>query len=105
MTMVIRFELRIRDQIATSVRFDIKNGNPPLNAGTLKTIVCICRNTYTQWQSCRLGGSYLFMKYDGFRQNADFFKGMEMISFNCDLEVASLLYKHCSALLMLYTIN
>ena len=41
MTMVIRFELKIMDQIGTSVSFDIKNGNPPRNAGTLKTIVCI----------------------------------------------------------------
>ena len=40
MTIVIRFELRIRDQIGTSVSFDIKNGNPLRNAGTLKTIVC-----------------------------------------------------------------
>ena len=42
----------------------------PRNAGTLKTIVCSKR---LHWQSCRLGGSHLFMKYDVFRQNADFF--------------------------------
>ena len=40
MTMVIRIELRISDQIVTSVSFDIKIGNLPRNAGTLKTIVC-----------------------------------------------------------------
>ena len=34
MTMVIRIELRISDQIVTSVNFDIKNGNTPRNAGT-----------------------------------------------------------------------
>ena len=28
---------------------------------------------------------YLFMKYDVFRQNADFFKEMELISFNMQL--------------------
>ena len=28
------------------------------------------------------GGSYLFMKCDVFRQNADFFKGIELFSFN-----------------------
>ena len=27
--MVIRFDLRIKDQIGTSVSFDIKNRNPP----------------------------------------------------------------------------
>ena len=40
MTMVIRFELKIFDQIVTSVSFGPKNGNPPQNAETLKTIVC-----------------------------------------------------------------
>ena len=29
MTMVLRFELRIRDQVDMSVSFDIKSGNPP----------------------------------------------------------------------------
>ena len=29
MIMVIRFELKIRDKIGTSVSFDMKNGNPP----------------------------------------------------------------------------
>ena len=33
------------------------------------------------WQSCHLGGSHLFMKYDVFRQNAEFFLGIELISF------------------------
>ena len=28
------------------------------------------------------GGSYLFMKYDVFIQNAEFFLGIELISFN-----------------------
>ena len=43
MAMIIRFEIKIKDQIGTSVSFDIKNGNPPpppRNAGTLKTFVC-----------------------------------------------------------------
>ena len=67
--MFIRIELKIVDQIVTSVSFDIKNGNPHQNAGTLKTIVC---------QTAPLAklppwGSYLFMKYDVFRQIADFF--------------------------------
>ena len=34
------------------------------------------------WQSCHQGGSYLFMKYDVFRQNAEFFLGIKLISFN-----------------------
>ena len=70
--MVTRIELRIFDQIVMSVSFGPKNGNPPRNAGTLKTIVAKRLN----WQTCRLGVSYLFMKYDVFRQ------GMELISFN-----------------------
>ena len=78
MTMVIRIELRIFDQIVTSVSFDIKNGNSPRNAGTLKTFVC----QTAPRAKLPPGGSYLFMKYDVFRQNADFFKGMELISFN-----------------------
>ena len=40
MTMVIRIELRIFDQIVTSVSFGPKNMNPSRNAGTLKAIVC-----------------------------------------------------------------
>ena len=74
MTMAIRFELRIKDQIDTSVSFDIKNGNPPRNADTLKTIV-------PKGSTCKVaawwgggGSSYLFMKYDVLRQNADFLR-------------------------------
>ena len=78
MTMVIKVELGIFDQIVKSVSFGLKNGNhptpPPRNAGPLKTIAIgkfVC-----------MAGSYLFMKCDVFRQNADFFKGMECIIFN-----------------------
>ena len=38
--MVIRIELRIFDQIVTSVSFWPRNGNSPRNAETLKRIVC-----------------------------------------------------------------
>ena len=77
--MVIRNELRIFDQIVTSVSFGVKNGNPPRNAGTLKTIACV-PNGYTgivvAW-----GALYLFMKYDVFRQNADFLRnGADQLS-------------------------
>ena len=52
----IRIELKISDQIVTSVSFDIKNGNPPRNAGTVKTIV---------WQTASLAklssGGFLFI--------------------------------------------
>ena len=73
MTMVIRIELKIFDQIVTSISFDIKNGIPPplRNAGTLKTIVC---------QTAPLAklppevGSYLFMKYGVFGQKAIFLR-------------------------------
>ena len=67
MTMVIMIELSIFDQIVTSVSFGFQNGNPPQNAEALKTIVC---QTAPLVAAC--GGSYLFMKYDVFRQNADF---------------------------------
>ena len=41
MTIVIKIELSVFDQIVTSVSFDIKNENlPPRNDNTLKTIVC-----------------------------------------------------------------
>ena len=70
MTMVIKIELKIFDQIVTSVSFDIKNGNSPKNAGALKMIAC----QTAPLTNCRLGGSYLFMKCHDFRQNADFFK-------------------------------
>ena len=69
MTMVIWIELRIFDQIVTSVSFGPKKWNPLRNAGTLKTIVCQA----APLAKLPLGGSYLFMKCDVFRQNADFF--------------------------------
>ena len=34
------------------------------------------------WQNCCPGGSYLFMKFEVFIQNPDFFQGMECIIFN-----------------------
>ena len=74
--MVIRIELRIFDKIVTSVSFGPKNGNQG-NAEPLKTIVC----QTAPLTKLRLGGSFLFMKYDVFRQNADFFLRMELISF------------------------
>ena len=78
--MVIRIELRICDQIDTSDSFDIKNGNPPPpKTGSLKTIVS---QTAPLAKLPHGGGSYLFMKCDVFRQNADFFKGIELFSFN-----------------------
>ena len=67
--MVIRFDLKIWNQIGTSVSFDIKNGNPFRNAGTLKTIVC----QMAPLAKLPPGGFLLFMKYDVFRQNAEFF--------------------------------
>ena len=65
MIMVIKIELKIVDQIGTSVSFWPKKWN----AETLKTIVC---------QTAPLaklppGFFYLLMKYDVFRQNAEFF--------------------------------
>ena len=45
-----------------------------------------------RWQSCHLGGSYLFMKYDVFIQNAEFFLRIELISFKSYWKF-SLLYK------------
>ena len=76
MTIVIRFELGIRDQIGTPVGFDIKNGNPPRNAGTLKTIVCQTSPLAKLSPGGGGGGrgSYLFIKYDVFRQIADFLR-------------------------------
>ena len=75
MTMVIRFELRIRDQIGPSVSFDIKNGNPPPPPKCWHFEDDCVPNGSTGkvagWGGG--GGSYLFMKYDVFRQNADFF--------------------------------
>ena len=73
MTMVIRFELRIGDQIDTSVSFDI-NGNP----GTLKTIVC---QTAPLAKLPPGGGGFLFIhEISLFQANCRFFKGMELIS-------------------------
>ena len=62
--MVIRIERKISDQIITSVSFGPKKGN----AETLKTIVC---------QTAPLAKLPPGGKYDVFRQNADFLKGME----------------------------
>ena len=75
MTMVIRIELRIFDQIVTSVSFGPNNGIPPKCWNLLWRRLC---GKQLHWQSCRLGGggggSYLFTKYDVFKHNADFFK-------------------------------
>ena len=77
--MVVSLNLRMYlEQIGTSVSFSQKK----LNAETLKAIVC---------QTAPLaklppGGSYLFMKYDVFRQNAEFFKGIELISFKLAMQ-------------------
>ena len=80
--MVIRIKLRIFDQFVTPVSFRSKNDNtpppPPRNAETLKTIVC--QTTPLAKLRPGGGGSYLFMKYDVFKQNADFFKGMGVSS-------------------------
>ena len=65
---VITIELRIFNQIVTSVSFEPKNENPP---EMLKLCRRLCAKT-APLQSCRLGGSYLFMKYDVFRQNVFF---------------------------------
>ena len=76
MTMVIRNELRMFDQIVTSVSFGPKIGKfpppPPRNAGTLKTMVC----QPLHWQSCRLGGGEVLDQ-----MTTDFLKGMEYIIF------------------------
>ena len=73
--MVIRIELRIFDQIVTSVSFGPKTGIPHEVPKTFKTIVCKTAPL------AKLTPSYLFMKYDIFRQNADFFEGIECIIF------------------------
>ena len=73
MTMDIRIEIRIFDQIVTSVSFGSKTPiHPPppppqKNAKSLKKIV---------YQTAELppGSSYLFMKYDAFRQMQICFK-------------------------------
>ena len=73
--MVISLSLRFVDQIGTSVRFW------PKKSEMLK----LWRRLWAKWlhwQSCLLGGSYLFMKYDVFIQIAEFFLGIELISFN-----------------------
>ena len=62
MTMVIRIEVRIFDQIVSSVSFGPHNGNHPRNAETLKTIVC---HMAPLAKLTPEGGSYLFVKYDG----------------------------------------
>ena len=70
MTMVIKIELRIFDQIVTSVSFGPKTGIPP-------EMLALCRRLCAKrlhWQSCHLRGSYLFMKYDVSDKITDFFK-------------------------------
>ena len=75
--MVIRIELVILTKLT-----DKKE-----NGEILKATVC---QTAPHWQSCRLGGSYLFMKYDVFRQMPIFFNGMEYIrSLNNCLYISS----------------
>ena len=72
--MVISLSLRFVNQIGTSVRFwpkKVKCWNFDSD----------CEQTRLHWQSCHLGGSYLFMKYDVFLQKAEFFLGIELISF------------------------
>ena len=82
--MVIRIELRIFDQIVTSVSFEPKNGNPPKYSNCEDK--CVPKRLH--WQSYHLGGSYLFMKYDVFRQNADFFRnGADQRSFTIPIMI------------------
>ena len=70
MTMVSRIELRIFHQIVTSFSFGPKTKIPSSqNAESLKTIVC----QTAPLAKLQPGGSYLLMKYDVFRQNADIF--------------------------------
>ena len=71
MAIVIGITLKIFDQIVTSVSFGRKNGDPPSPKCWNFEDDCVSKRLH--WQSCRLGSSYLFMKYDVFRQNADFF--------------------------------
>ena len=78
MTIVIRIEFRNFDQIVTSVSFGPKNGNPPEMLELWRRL-CVKR---LHWQSCRLGSSYIFMKYDVFRQNADLFKELSWSALN-----------------------
>ena len=69
--MVISLSLRFVDQIGTSVRFWQKKSE----------MLKLWRRLWAKrlhWQSCHLGGSYLFMKYDVFIQNAEFFLGIEL---------------------------
>ena len=67
--MVIKIALKIVDQIVASFSFWPKKGN----AETLKTIVCQTAALERLPPGGGGGGSYLFMKSDVFRQNADFF--------------------------------
>ena len=81
--MVIRLSLRFVDQISTSVRFWPK-----------KWMLKLWRRLWAKrlhWQSCHLGRSYIFMKYDVFIQNAEFFLGIELISFKHPCGLMSLL--------------
>ena len=68
--MVIRIELGIFDQIVTSVSFGPKNGNPPPKCWHFEDD---CVPNGSTGKVAAWVGSYLFMKYDVFRQNGDFF--------------------------------
>ena len=74
MTMVIRIELRIFDQIVTSVCFGPKTGIPPPPPPNCRNFENDCVLNGSTGKVAAWGGSYLFMKYDIFKQNADFFK-------------------------------
>ena len=63
---VVKFELRTVVQIDTSVSFWPKKVKCWHFEGDFV-------RQAAHWQSCHLGGSYLFMKYDVFRQNAEYF--------------------------------
>ena len=70
MTMFIRIELKFFLPNRHVSQFWTQKRESPRNDKTSKTIVC---------QTAPLaklphGGSYLFMKYDVYRENADFFK-------------------------------
>ena len=64
--MVIKIEHKIIDQIGVICQFLAKK------SVMLKLWRRLCAKRL-HWQSCHLGGSYLFMKFDVFRQNAEFF--------------------------------
>ena len=70
MAMVIRIELMIFDQIVTSVSFGPKIGNLP----EIWNFEDDCVPNGSTSKVAAWGGSYLFMKYDVFRQNAFFLR-------------------------------